>query len=44
MAREEYDLDPQTYKTAALSALEDLDETDELGDDPDAGTPDLTGS
>ena len=40
MAREEYDLDPQTYKTAALSALEDLDETDELGDDPDAGTPD----
>ncbi|ESS04771.1 MAG: uncharacterized protein conserved in archaea [uncultured archaeon A07HR67] len=43
MAREEYDLDPQTYKTAALSALEDLDETDELGDDADAGTPDPTG-
>ena len=30
MAREEYDLDPDTYKTAALSALEDLDEDDEL--------------
>src|SRR6056297_919756 len=45
MAREEYDLDPQTYKAAALSALEDLDESgDELagdaGDEPDpAGTP-----
>ena len=34
MAREEYDLDPATYKAAALSALEDLDETDELADDP----------
>ena len=42
MAREEYDLDPETYKAAALSALEDLDDSgDELaGDDPDpAGTP-----
>lgn len=40
MAREEYDLDPETYKAAALSALEDLDETDELaGDEPaDGGT------
>ena len=28
MAREEYDLDPQTYKDAALSALADLDEND----------------
>ncbi|GAB7009910.1 RPA family protein [Halorubrum trueperi] len=40
MAREEYDLDPQTYKAAALSALEDLDEGDgdELaGDDPASG-------
>ncbi|OYR39854.1 MULTISPECIES: RPA family protein [unclassified Halorubrum] len=33
MAREEYDLDPQTYKAAALSALEDLDEGDELAGD-----------
>ena len=48
MAREEYDLDPETYKAAALSALEDLDDGagDELaGDLPDdatdpAGTPD----
>ena len=50
MAREEYDLDPETYKAAALSALEDLDDgaDDELaGDLPDdadatdpAGTPD----
>ena len=50
MAREEYDLDPETYKAAALSALEDLDggADDELaGDLPDdadatdpAGTPD----
>jgi len=45
MAREEYDFDPETYKAAALSALEDLDETgDELAgdaaDEPDpAGTP-----
>ena len=28
MAREEYDLDAQTYKDAALSALADLDEND----------------
>ena len=48
MARDEYDFDPETYKTAALSALEDLDESgDELagedaadGTDP-AGTPEL---
>lgn len=42
MAREEYDLDPETYKTAALSALEDLDEGDELAGEPaDAtGSPD----
>ncbi|OYR54469.1 RPA family protein [Halorubrum halodurans] len=33
MARDEYDLDPETYKAAALSALEDLDDTDELADD-----------
>ncbi|WP_423996160.1 RPA family protein [Halorubrum trapanicum] len=34
MAREEYDLDPETYKAAALSALEDLDESgDELAGD-----------
>jgi len=48
MAREEYDLDPETHKAAALSALEDLDEGDgdELaGDEPasdgsdPAGTP-----
>jgi len=34
MAREEYDIDPETYKAAALSALEDLDEADgdELAD------------
>lgn len=40
MAREEYDLDPATYKAAALSALEDLDDTDELAGDTatDAGT------
>ncbi|MFB6234282.1 MAG: RPA family protein [Halopenitus sp.] len=30
MADEEYDLDPETYRAAALSALEGLDETDEL--------------
>jgi len=35
MAREEYDLDPETYKAAALSALEELDNGvgDELADD-----------
>ncbi|EMA65770.1 hypothetical protein C461_13756 [Halorubrum aidingense JCM 13560] len=35
MAREEYDLDPQTYEAAALSALEDLDDGagDELAGD-----------
>ena len=39
MAREEYDFDPQTYKAAALSALEDLDESagDELDGDGPAG-------
>ncbi|MGZ0747555.1 RPA family protein [Haloparvum sp. AD34] len=30
MADEQYDLDPETYRAAALSALEGLDETDEL--------------
>ena len=30
MADEQYALDPATYKRASLSALEDLDETDEL--------------
>ena len=41
MAREEYDLDPETYKAAALSALEDLDESgDELADDGSAGNGD----
>ncbi|MFC5134319.1 MULTISPECIES: RPA family protein [Haloferacaceae] len=52
MAREEYDLDPETYKAAALSALEDLDETDELAGDgvateggvSDGATGDATGS
>ena len=42
MAREEYELDPETYEAAALSALEDLDGDDELagGGDGDAdGTP-----
>ncbi|GAA0519050.1 hypothetical protein SAMN04488066_12234 [Halorubrum aquaticum] len=38
MARDEYELDPETYKAAALAALEDLDETDEL--DPEAGADD----
>ena len=39
MAREEYDFDPETYKAAALSALEDLDEStgDELAGDGPAG-------
>lgn len=39
MAREEYDLDPETYKAAALSALEDLDESDgdELAGDGSEG-------
>ncbi|WP_418281278.1 RPA family protein [Halorubrum sp. DTA98] len=32
MAREQYELDTETYKHAALSALEDLDDTDELAD------------
>ena len=38
MAREEYELDPETYEAAALSALEDLDGDDELagGGDGDA--------
>ena len=43
MAREEYDTDPETYKAAALSALEDLDDGagDELaGDAPDEGSGD----
>ncbi|WP_435075062.1 RPA family protein [Halorubrum sp. HHNYT27] len=43
MAREEYDTDPETYKAAALSALEDLDGSagDELaGDAPDEGSDD----
>ncbi|SMO34500.1 RPA family protein [Halorubrum cibi] len=40
MAREEYDLDPETYKAAALSALEDLDDTDELADGRDGGVTD----
>ena len=39
MAREQYELDPDTYKAAALSALEDLDETDELAG-TDGGTTD----
>ncbi|MWV63607.1 DNA-binding protein [Halorubrum sp. JWXQ-INN 858] len=41
MAREEYDLDPETYKAAALSALEGLDGGDELadGDAASADTP-----
>ncbi|MUW15766.1 DNA-binding protein [Halorubrum sp. CBA1125] len=38
MAREEYDLDPETYKAAALSALEDLDESD--GDELAGGASD----
>ena len=33
MADEQYALDPATYKRASLSALEDLDETDELAVD-----------
>jgi len=42
MAREEYDTDPETYKAAALSALEDLDDGagDELAADPAEQTPD----
>ena len=50
MADEQYALDPATYKRASLSALEDLDETDELAaggshatDPPDAtDAPDPT--
>ena len=38
MADEQYALDPATYKRASLSALEDLDETDELA----AGGTDTT--
>ena len=40
MAREEYDSDPQTYKAAALSALEELDDDagDELAPDPTGAT------
>jgi len=33
LADEQYALDPATYKRASLSALEDLDETDELAAD-----------
>jgi len=46
MAREEYDLDPETYKAAALSALEDLDESDgdELAGDGSAGEDGSGGS
>jgi len=37
MADEEYDLDPATYRAAAVDALESLDGSDELGaDDADA--------
>ncbi|WP_248897732.1 RPA family protein [Haloplanus halobius] len=36
MAREEYDLSVDDYRQMALSALEGLDETDELGADADA--------
>jgi len=45
MAREEYGSDPETYKTAALSALEDLDGGgDELAGDaaPNDAAPDET--
>ena len=45
MAREEYGSDPETYKTAALSALEDLDGGgDELAGDaaPNDAVPDET--
>ncbi|PSQ57613.1 DNA-binding protein [Halobacteriales archaeon SW_8_68_21] len=45
MAREEYESDPETYKTAALSALEDLDGGgDELAGDaaPNDAVPDET--
>ncbi len=38
MAREQYDLDPETYEAAALSALEDLDESDELAGEPAGST------
>jgi len=46
MAREEYDFDPETYKAAALSALEDLDESDgdELAGDGSAGEDGAGGS
>ncbi|TKX79047.1 DNA-binding protein [Halorubrum sp. SD626R] len=46
MAREEYDFDPETYKAAALSALEDLDESDgdELAGDGSAGEDGSGGS
>ncbi len=43
MAREEYDLDPETYKAAALSALEDLDGGDELADGTDGTDGDADG-
>ena len=35
MARERYDLDPETYREAAVSALQSLDGTDELSDGGD---------
>ncbi|WP_280537633.1 DNA-binding protein [Halopenitus sp. POP-27] len=40
MAEEHYDLDPETYKAAALSALEDLDDAGEESDgsDPESET------
>ncbi len=38
MAREQYEFDVDTYRAAALSALEDLDESDELAGEP-AGSP-----
>jgi RPA family protein len=37
MARERYDLPPEQYRDAAVTALESLDEGDELGDDADGG-------
>ncbi|SEH49291.1 hypothetical protein SAMN05192561_10355 [Halopenitus malekzadehii] len=40
MTEEHYDLDPETYKAAALSALEDLDDAGEEsdGNDPESET------
>jgi RPA family protein len=37
MARERYDLPPEQYRDAAVTALESLDEGDELGGDADGG-------